>query len=46
MELAHYREVVAHAPRRRDLIINLTTGPGGRFVPSDDTRASPRPAPP
>ena len=23
-------------PRNRELIINLTTGPGGRFVPSQD----------
>jgi uncharacterized protein (DUF849 family) len=37
MDLALYREAVdrirAVAP---ELIINLTTGPGGRFVPSDD----------
>lgn len=37
MELDHYREVV---DRIRDsgcgIIINLTTGPGGRFVPSKD----------
>lgn len=37
MELKHYQEVVerirANSPR---LIINLTTGPGGRFEPSDD----------
>lgn len=37
MELDLYAEVVAglrkHAP---DLILNLTTGPGGRFVPSAD----------
>jgi uncharacterized protein (DUF849 family) len=37
MDLALYREVV---DRLRDagsrLIINLTTGPGGRFVPSED----------
>ena len=25
----------------RELIINLTTGPGGRYVPSDDDRALP-----
>ncbi|OWU81702.1 NADPH:quinone reductase [Oceanicola sp. 22II-s10i] len=42
MELEHYREVVE---RIRDsgcgLIINLTTGPGGRFVPSrEDPRVA------
>jgi uncharacterized protein (DUF849 family) len=37
MELAHYREVVERIrASETDLIINLTTGPGGRFVPSDD----------
>jgi uncharacterized protein (DUF849 family) len=37
MELAHYREVVERIrASEADLIINLTTGPGGRFVPSDD----------
>ena len=37
MELAHYREVVERIrASATDLIINLTTGPGGRFVPSDD----------
>jgi uncharacterized protein (DUF849 family) len=37
MELAHYREVVERIRASdTDLIINLTTGPGGRFVPSDD----------
>jgi uncharacterized protein (DUF849 family) len=37
MELEHYREVM-HRIRdvNPDLIINLTTGPGGRFVPSKD----------
>jgi uncharacterized protein (DUF849 family) len=37
MELEHYREVM-HRIRdaNSDLIINLTTGPGGRFVPSKD----------
>jgi uncharacterized protein (DUF849 family) len=36
MELAHYREVVDRIRASdTDLIINLTTGPGGRFVPSD-----------
>jgi uncharacterized protein (DUF849 family) len=37
MELAHYREVVERIrARNRDVILNLTTGPGGRFVPSED----------
>lgn len=37
MELDHYSEVVeALRNTRPDLIINLTTGPGGRFVPSED----------
>jgi uncharacterized protein (DUF849 family) len=37
MELAHYREVVERIRGSdTDLVINLTTGPGGRFVPSDD----------
>lgn len=37
MEVAHYREVVERIrDKNSDLIINLTTGPGGRFVPSKD----------
>ena len=37
MELDHYREVVTRIRAvRPDLVINLTTGPGGRFAPSDD----------
>ena len=37
MELEHYREVVGRIRASdTDLIINLTTGPGGRFMPSDD----------
>jgi uncharacterized protein (DUF849 family) len=37
MELEHYREAVSLIrARNRDLILNLTTGPGGRFVPSED----------
>jgi uncharacterized protein (DUF849 family) len=37
MDLAHYREVIDRIrARNADLILNLTTGPGGRFVPSDD----------
>lgn len=37
MEVDYYREVVERIRNSdTDLIINLTTGPGGRFVPSDD----------
>lgn len=37
MELDYYREVFeALRARKPDLIINLTTGPGGRFIPSPD----------
>ena len=37
MNLEYYREVVRRIRTSdTDLIINLTTGPGGRFVPSDD----------
>ncbi len=37
MELDLYRDVVGRIRQRNtDLIINLTTGPGGRFVPSED----------
>jgi uncharacterized protein (DUF849 family) len=37
MELALYRDVVERIRARNpQLIINLTTGPGGRFVPSPD----------
>ena len=37
MELDHYREVVERIrDKNSDLIINLTTGLGGRFVPSKD----------
>lgn len=37
MELDHYAEVVGALRKARpDLILNLTTGPGGRFVPSED----------
>lgn len=44
MELDYYREVVKRIRESdTDLIINLTTGPGGRFIPSDDepARAAP-----
>ncbi len=37
MAIELYREVMDRIrARSRDLIINLTTGPGGRFVPSDE----------
>jgi uncharacterized protein (DUF849 family) len=37
MEIAYYRDVVERIrARNKDLILNLTTGPGGRFVPSPD----------
>jgi uncharacterized protein (DUF849 family) len=37
MAVEHYREVVERIRASdTDLIINLTTGPGGRFVPSED----------
>ena len=37
MELSHYREVVDRIRGSGvDLLINLTTGPGGRYIPSDD----------
>ena len=37
MEVALYREVVDRIRREnRELVINLTTGPGGRYIPSED----------
>ncbi|SFM04919.1 3-keto-5-aminohexanoate cleavage protein [Variovorax sp. OV329] len=37
MQVELYREVVERIRREnRALVINLTTGPGGRFIPSDD----------
>lgn len=37
MDLALYREVIERIKQaNRELIVNLTTGPGGRFVPSED----------
>jgi uncharacterized protein (DUF849 family) len=37
MNLEYYKDVVARVrARNRSLILNLTTGPGGRFVPSED----------
>src|SRR3569832_1873584 len=36
-DLVHYREVVERIhDKNSELIINLTTGPGGRFVPSKE----------
>jgi uncharacterized protein (DUF849 family) len=40
MDLALYREVVRQIrAQNAELILNLTTGPGGRFVPSQDEPA-------
>jgi uncharacterized protein (DUF849 family) len=37
MKLEYYQDVAARIrARNRSLILNLTTGPGGRFVPSED----------
>jgi uncharacterized protein (DUF849 family) len=37
MEIAHYREAIERIRARNEtLILNLTSGPGGRFVPSED----------
>ncbi|HWZ46599.1 MAG TPA: 3-keto-5-aminohexanoate cleavage protein [Herbaspirillum sp.] len=36
MKIAHYREVIERIREKNSaLIINLTTGPGGRFIPSE-----------
>jgi uncharacterized protein (DUF849 family) len=44
MKLEYYREVVKRLRESDvDLIINLTTGPGGRFIPSDDEPAKAAP---
>lgn len=44
MKLEYYREVVKRLRASDvDLIINLTTGPGGRFIPSDDEPAKAAP---
>jgi uncharacterized protein (DUF849 family) len=44
MKLEYYREVVKRLRASdTDLIINLTTGPGGRFMPSDDDPAKAAP---
>jgi uncharacterized protein (DUF849 family) len=37
MEIDYYRDVMDRVRRRNsEVILNLTTGPGGRFVPSED----------
>ena len=37
MEVAHYRDAVEHIrAKNKDLILNITTGPGGRYVPTPD----------
>jgi uncharacterized protein (DUF849 family) len=37
MALEHYREVIARIrDENSELVLNVTTGPGGRFVPSPD----------
>lgn len=37
MELAHYREVVERLRAAdQDVVVNLTTGPGGRFIPGEE----------
>lgn len=44
MKLEYYREVVKRLRESgTDLIINLTTGPGGRFIPGDDEPAKAAP---
>ena len=47
MEIDLYRDVMDRIrARNKRLIINLTTGPGGRFVPSVEDPRSQLPAPP
>lgn len=37
MEIDYYRQVVERIrAKNRDLVLNITTGPGGRFAPSDE----------
>lgn len=44
MEISHYADVMAHIRRHdRSLVINLTTGPGGRFQPSEHDPVVPGP---
>jgi uncharacterized protein (DUF849 family) len=45
MRMEYYREVVSRLRASgTDLVINLTTGPGGRYVPSDDDPAKAAPS--
>jgi uncharacterized protein (DUF849 family) len=45
MKIEYYREVMDRIRASgADLIVNLTTGPGGRYVPSDDDPAKAAPA--
>lgn len=40
MEIAHYREVMERIRASdQDVVVNLTTGPGGRYIPSEDDPA-------
>jgi uncharacterized protein (DUF849 family) len=44
MKIEYYREVVKRLRASdTDLVINLTTGPGGRFIPGDDDPTKPAP---
>jgi uncharacterized protein (DUF849 family) len=44
MSLEYYREVVRRIRESgTDMVINLTTGPGGRYIPSDDEPAKAAP---
>jgi uncharacterized protein (DUF849 family) len=44
MKLEYYREVVERLRASDvDMLINLTTGPGGRYVPRDDDPSKPAP---
>ena len=44
MDLAYYRETVERIlSKNTAVIVNLTTGPGGRFQPSDDDPVKPGP---
>src|SRR5512145_3320524 len=45
MSMEYYREVVSRLRASgTDLVINLTTGPGGRYVPRDDDPAKAAPS--
>src|SRR3954447_5254745 len=40
MEFSYYREVVERIrARNKEVILNITTGPGGRFAPSEEDPA-------